>query len=249
MRNKTSKNKETKKPIILIIPDREDSGDGEIFSIKSGYLSAVEKSGGMPILTSYGRNNLRELSKRVSGILIAGGDFDIHPRHYGEKPIPELGKIKPERTKCETEVLQWALQRDLPVLGICGGMQLINVVFGGSLYQDLPRQLPEAHHHGKKRRGEKKHPVLINAESRLFRIMKTRKTMVNSTHHQAVKVLGRGILACAHSPDGVTEAIESDSHLFVLGVQWHPERLMNITAQKRIISAFIRAAKKPGVEN
>ncbi|MCX5859078.1 MAG: gamma-glutamyl-gamma-aminobutyrate hydrolase family protein [Proteobacteria bacterium] len=238
-----------KKPLILIIPDREETPGGEIFSIKSNYLSAIEKCGGVPILASYCRKNLRELGPSVSGILIAGGDFDIHPRYYGEKPISELGRIKPERTKCEAEVLRWALKMDLPVLGICGGMQLINVVFGGSLYQDLSRQFPGARHHGKKQKGQKRHPILLRKESRLFRITKKRDLMVNSAHHQAVKALGRGVQDSAISPDGVIEAIESVGHSFVLGVQWHPERLMNIPAQKRIFSAFIRAAKKTGMES
>jgi putative glutamine amidotransferase len=236
------------KPLILVIPDREETPGGEIFSIKSGYLSAIEKCGGVPILTSYCRKNLRELGPRISGVLVAGGDFDIHPRYYGEEPIRELGRIKPERTARETEALKWAMKRDLPVLGICGGMQLLNVVFGGSLYQDLSRQFPGARHHGKKQKGQKRHPVLLRKESRLFRITKKRDLMVNSTHHQAVKALGRGIRDSAISPDGVIEAIESAGHSFVLGVQWHPERLMNVPAQKRIISAFIRAAENLGAE-
>jgi len=247
VKNKKAKNEKRGKPLILIVPDLEKSEMEEVFSIKRDYLRAVEECGGVPVLSSYLRSSLRHFIDRVSGVLIAGGNFDIHPRYYGEKPIPELGRIKPERTECEAEVIKWALRRDLPVLGICGGMQLINVVFGGSLYQDLPRQFPGAYHHGKKGGGKKRHPVLVKKESRLFWMVKKSGMMVNSTHHQAVKNLGRGLADCAHSDDGVIEAIESGSHSFVIGVQWHPERLMNIPAQKRIISTFIQAAKKSGV--
>ena len=207
------------------------------------YARAIEVAGGLPvILPPIGSAaTLHQLITRLDGILISGGDFDIHPSFYGEKPIQQLGKLKPERTEFELELTGIALKRDSPVLGICGGAQTINVVLGGSLYQDITTQRPDAGDH---QQGAKKesggHRVQIEPGTRLRHIVKRRDLEVNTTHHQAVKRLGKGLVVNATAEDGLVEGIESPNHSFVLGVQWHPEVLASrYGAHRRIFSFFV----------
>lgn len=232
------------KPRILIVPDLERKAGKAIFRLEGAYLTAVEEAGGIPVLSSYRPSSLRELLGEAGGILIAGGDFDINPRYYREKPLPGLGQLKPERTECEFRLLRLALEGGYPVLGICGGMQLINVGSGGSLFQDLECQVAGGGSHRSRGDGRNFHPVAIEKESRLGRIIGKKNIRVNSTHRQAVKALGRNLRASAYAPDGVIEAIESNSRIFVLGVQWHPERLTRAPEHQRIFAAFIRAARQ-----
>jgi putative glutamine amidotransferase len=218
------------------------------FFLPRRYAAALKAAGGLPIvLPPIGSAaTLRELVNRLDGILISGGDFDIHPSFYGEPPVGELGKLKPERTEFELELTGLALQHDLPVLGICGGAQAINVAFGGSLYQDIATQHPDAVDH---QQGAKKetggHRVQIEPGTRLRQIVKRRDLEVNTTHHQAVKSLGRGLVVNAIAEDGLVEGIESSNHGFILGVQWHPEVLCpRFPAQQKIFLSFIAACKR-----
>jgi putative glutamine amidotransferase len=179
----------------------------------------------------------------VDGLLISGGDFDIHPSFYGEKPIAGLGTIKQERTEFELDLIAAALKRDLPVLGLCGGEQAINVVLGGTLYQDIPTQLPQAANHQQGPRKETGgHQILVHQRTRLREILRRRSVEVNTTHHQAVKQTGKGLIVNATAEDGLIEGIESERHSFVLGLQWHPEVLAaRYEHQRRIFNSFIRA--------
>jgi putative glutamine amidotransferase len=179
-------------------------------------------------------------------LVISGGNFDIHPSYYGEKPIREIGAIKEERTQFELEMTRLALKRDLPLLGICGGAQAINVVLGGSLYQDIAAQLPRASEHEQsKKKAIGGHKVSIAHGTRLEKILQRRTLEVNTTHHQAVKAVGTGLVINATADDGVIEGIESSRHSFVLGVQWHPEVLApRVIAQRRIFSRFIETCRR-----
>ena len=213
------------------------------------YSRAVEAAGGLPvILPPIGSAaTLCQLVTRLDGILITGGDFDIDPSFYGENPIAELGKLKPERTEFELELTGIALKRDLPLLGICGGAQAINVALGGSLYQDIATQYANAGDH---QQGAKKetggHRVQIEPGSRLRQIVKRRDLEVNTTHHQAVKRLGKGLVVNATAEDGLVEGIESPVHSFLLAVQWHPEVLASRYApHQRIFSFFISICGRP----
>jgi putative glutamine amidotransferase len=185
-------------------------------------------SGAIPLLLPFtaSRALMRQYIDRLDGLVISGGAFDIHPSYYNEKPIKEIGAIKEDRTEFELEMTHLALKRDLPLLGICGGAQAINVALGGSLYQDIATQAPRANQH---EQGTKKeiggHKVIIARGTRLKTILRRRSLEVNTTHHQAVKALGRGLVVNATAEDGLIEGIESPRHLFVLGVQWHPEVL------------------------
>jgi gamma-glutamyl-gamma-aminobutyrate hydrolase PuuD len=191
------------------------------------YCRAVEVAGGLPLLLPpiLSKASAKRLLQRLDGLLISGGNFDIHPSYYGEKPVPALGELKPERTEFELELVNVALARDLPLLGICGGAQAINVALGGSLYQDIATQFPNpAKHQMSHKKTTGGHAISINPGTRLHRILRRTRLEVNTTHHQAVKRPGRGLIVNATAGDGVIEGIESSRQSFVLGVQWHPER-------------------------
>ncbi len=242
-------------PLIGITADfseapqrRFPAGNEPTIFLPRRYCRAVENNGGMPILLPFTRSRalMRQFSDRLDGLLISGGNFDIHPSYYGERPIKGIGAIKEERTEFELEMTHLALKRDLPLLGICGGAQAINVALGGSLYQDIATQAPNANQH---QQGAKKeiggHKVIIARGTRLEKILRRRTLEVNTTHHQAVKALGQSLVVNATAEDGLIEGIESSRHSFVLGVQWHPEVLApRRVAQRRIFSFFIDSCRR-----
>ena len=212
------------------------------------YCGAVENAGGMALILPATKMNgvLNRFLDVADGLMISGGNFDIHPSFYGEKPIAGLGLIKQERTEFELELARAALERDLPLLGLCGGAQAINVVLGGTLYQDIPTQLPQADNHQQSRKKEiGGHLIHIRQGTRLREILRRRSIEVNTTHHQAVKQIGKGLIVSATAEDGLIEGIESEQHSFVLGLQWHPEVLApRHEHQRRIFSSFIAACAR-----
>ena len=165
------------------------------------------------------------------------------PEAYGEELLPLTRELNPIRSYFERDLVREALAQELPVLGICGGMQLVNVVFGGSLHQDIAAKRPASMGHEQPfDPAEAFHPVSIVSGSLLSRIVGAETVPANSTHHQAVKCVGSGLVACGHTPDGLVEAIERDGvGSFVLGVQWHPEILMEPRNQA-IYRALVEAA-------
>jgi putative glutamine amidotransferase len=228
--------------------DRNHSQSEPTLFLPQRYVSAVEQAGAIPLIlpANHSSLGLRRYMNLLDGLVISGGDFDIHPRYYGETPISQLGIIKPQRTEFELELATSALKRDLPVLGICGGAQAINVVLGGSLYQDIAAQLPGAVEH---QQSDKKmvggHRVQVQDGTRLREIVRRQSLEVNTTHHQAIKKLGRGLVVNAVAEDGVIEGIESTQNEFVLGLQWHPEVLApRQQLQRRIFSAFAAICQK-----
>jgi len=221
-------------PIIGISCDYEpDPKSGSRFFIKEDYVHVVEEGGGLPIiLPQLGDASLAgEIVDKIQGLVISGGDFDLDPAWYGEQSHPKLRLPKPERAFWEQALLLAAGKRKLPILGICGGEQLLNVAFGGDLYQDLGTQFPGAlSHEQTEDPHQPSHLVKLDPRSQLGRILGTSELMVNSTHHQAIKNLGKGLHPVAWAPDGVIEAIEVPNRPFVIGpfvigVQWHPEAL------------------------
>ncbi len=211
------------------------------------YCRAIERAGGIPVLLSPGGapTAAKHLLDRVDGLVISGGNFDIHPSLFGEKPIKELGEIKQQRTDFELSLTHLALKRDLPLLGICGGAQALNVALGGTLYQDIARQLPQAIEHQRSEISHSGgHKIQIQGGTRLARIVKRQTLEVNTTHHQAVKRLGAGLVVNAIALDGLIEGIESPRHSFVMGVQWHPEALISrFSHQRKLLSAFVDACR------
>ena len=212
------------------------------------YCRTIQEVGGIPLILPpiASQSGLHRILQCLDGVLISGGNFDIHPSYYGEKPIRALGVIKKERTAFELELVDLALSQNLPLLGICGGAQAINVALGGSLYQDIATQLPNAAEHelGAKR-DKGGHPVLIHSGTHLRQIVQRQTMEVNTTHHQAVRKVGKGLVVNATAEDGLIEGLESSNHSFVLGVQWHPEILApKDPCQRRIFSSFISASKR-----
>jgi putative glutamine amidotransferase len=236
-------------PLIGITPDLARHGDNAepLIVLQERYARAIQQAGGVPLVLPLASApaTLRKIIESLDGVVVSGGNFDIHPKYYGERAIGKMGKIREARTEFELGLISLALKRDMPLLGVCGGAQAINVSLGGSLYQDIRSQVAGAAEHERshiKDRGG--HRVGIVAGTRLRRIVGRESLEVNTTHHQSVKKLGKGLIVNAAAADGVIEGIESQGHRFVLGVQWHPEFLVHRDdAQKKIFSAFVAACK------
>jgi len=237
------------RPLIGVTADlseasnKYDKPQEATFFVPQPYVSALERAGALALILPPNPSAavVRRMIGSFDGLVITGGNFDIDPRCYGEKPMRELREVKARRTEFELEMAEQALKKDLPVLGICGGAQAINVALGGSLYQDIATQIAGAGAHEQSaRKGTGGHQVEIAAGSRLHAIIERRKVEVNTTHHQAVKDVGRDLLVNATAQDGVIEGIESTRHRWVLGVQWHPEALApGRKDQQRIFSCFV----------
>ena len=208
------------KPLILVTPsyvynDHLPLNDFA-FRVNSTYAAALTAAGALPVTAL--ETDYEALVRRADGVLFAGG-VDIDPKYYGEEKVNGTVEVCPARDEMELELFALAAARGLPVLGICRGIQLINVALGGSLWQDIPAQLPGALTHG----GGAVHEVRTEEDSVVRRVFGER-IRTNSYHHQAVREPGRGLRVTARSSDGVVEAVEHES-LPILGLQWHPERM------------------------
>ncbi len=213
------------------------------YELKRAYADAVLAAGGLPLLLAYVDDEATaELAGKLDALVVTGGAFDIAPEEYGEAASGQLGPLKPARTRFERRLLEQALALGLPVLGVCGGMQLLNVVQGGTLVQDLATEVPQALAHEQPHDPrEPAHEVSVEEGSLLHRICGTRALPANSTHHQAVAKVGRALAVSGRTKDGVVEAIELPGARFVLGVQWHPELLLD-EANWRLYRALVEAA-------
>ena len=194
------------------------------------YIDAVVNAGGAPFLFPLIEDEavLRALYDRLDGILLAGGN-DVDPQHYGEEPIPQLGKVDGLRDRVEMQLARWATAEGKPVLGICRGMQVLNVALGGSLYQDIGTQLTQEIVHDSSFTCENwehmVHELHITPGSKLGQLFGPDAFPTNSLHHQALKALAPGLQAVGWAPDGVVELIEGNDERFIIGVQCHPEAL------------------------
>lgn len=240
-----------RRPSIAITPDvTVPTPDAPFprYELKVAYADAVLRAGGLPFVVPYtdDRAAIDCYLDRVSGLVITGGAFDIPPEAYGEVAKEGLGALKPGRTSFELAVLRGALHRKLPVLGVCGGMQLLNVAYGGTLVQDIAREIEGAKAHEQRHdRAQPQHPIDVKEHTVLCDCVGKGQFMVNSTHHQAVKKVGEGLLVAATAYDGVVEAIEGRARdHFVMGVQWHPELMLDtVPPNLGIYRAFVQRAR------
>jgi putative glutamine amidotransferase len=202
------------------------------------YLTAIARAGGRAVLLPPDDGHAEETVAGLDGLVISGGN-DIDPSMYGCKPHPKTASVQPERDHGELTVLRAALRRELPVVGICRGSQLINVAHGGSLHQHLPEVIGhDGHRPGPGRFGH--HSVHMLANSRLGDVL-GEEASVASYHHQGIAIIGAGLKAVAWSGDGLIEAIEStDPGCFLVGVLWHPEHDHDV----RLFTALVEAAKR-----
>jgi putative glutamine amidotransferase len=240
------------KPVIGVTPDfnagdREDMGGREpTYFLRARYIRAIEELGGIPLILPLvaGPAARRRLIDGVDGLLLTGSGPDLPPCLYGEHQRYKFPLVSERRAGFELELVHQARKRNLPLLGICGGMQTVNVACGGSLFQDIPAQVPSAMDHRQKTKAvHVSHAVTVAPKSLLKKIVAQGTLMVNSSHHQSVKTVAPSLIASAVASDGIIEAIESPAHRFLLAIQWHPEFLFERYApHRRLFQALLRAA-------
>ena len=241
-----------KAPLIGITCSRLTGGAWGMYSLGhfmdytfSDYSQAILHAGGASVIipAAQDRRSLGVILDSVQGIILSGGP-DIHPRRYGEEPMGGLGEVDEALDQMELAATNLALEKNLPVLGICRGIQVLNVALGGTLYQDIPSQVPESICHTPKTdKAVNTHTVRIEAGSRLDKLLRKREIWVNGKHHQAIKDLAKGWVVAARAKDGIIEAIELPGKCFAMGVQWHPEGTWRDDAfSKKLFRSFLRAA-------
>ena len=234
-----------KNPIIGITFDFENSGGYSKFpwyAIRENYLTCLYKFGAIPFPILHENSLNNTLLKILDGLVITGGNFDINPKLYSENNGGSRN-LKNKRTNFEIDIFQKFLETTKPILGICGGEQLMNVANGGNLVQDINHSIKtKIYHEQKNPRDEVSHEISIKRNSKLYKIVKSEKIEVNSAHHQSVNTLGKDFISSASASDGIIEAIEHIKHPWCLGLQWHPEFLIT-KSDIAIIKDFIFHAK------
>lgn len=216
------------------------------YALRENYMTSVSREGAIPVALPHETDMAADYLDMIDGLVVTGGAFDVPPELYGETSAHKTVTTKERRTAFEYAVTKGALARNKPILGICGGQQLLNVILGGTLIQHIPDSIPNALAHEQPNpRTEPGHTVKITQGTLLRAIVKKEEIEVNSAHHQAVATVGRDVVVNAVAPDGVIEGIEYTRHPFCIGVEWHPE--YHITpADTEIFKAFVSASgKKP----
>ena len=221
-------------PIIGILTEVDDELTTKV---RASYINAVEKSGGVPVVLPYVKDErtIEDFADVCDGFLFTGG-VDVEPSRYGEEAKPTCEKPQLYRDELEFCALEVALRRAKPILAICRGAQLVNAALGGTLYQDIQSECP-SHilHRQTEPENSPSHSVKALEGTPLFEIMKTEKVTANSFHHQAIKTLGDGLEAMAVAEDGIIEAYYSTTEKYIRAYQWHPERLFDSDLQNRLI--------------
>ena len=213
-------------------------------ALDRAYVTAVIRAGALPfVLPVLDACEVEGVIGCLDGILFTGGG-DVDPARFGEVAHPEVRGLDPERDAYELALAWAALERGLPVLGICRGAQLLNVALGGTLVQHLP-EVTALEHRAKEQWAEQVHTVRVTAGSRLGRIVGQEIVGVNSLHHQAVAVVGMGLVASAWADDGTVEAIEGAGTVRLLGVQWHPELLVADSSHTALFDWLVEEAGRP----
>ena len=235
------------KPIIGIpcaMQEPQDELGLGASAVPQSYLIALEAVGAVPLLIPITgqQYTLEGLYPHLDGLLLAGG-VDLDPGLYDETPHPKLGKVDAQRDWVELTLTRWALEDGLPILGICRGIQTLNVACGGTLWQDIDAQVPEAEPHTfypGHPYNLLAHDVHLENDSRLAEALGSLVVKVNSLHHQAVKKVGAGLKVSGRAPDGLIEALEGNGKAWVAAVQWHPEWLLEDDPRmKQLFGTFV----------
>ena len=236
-----------RKPMIGLVPLVDE--ERQSYWMLPGYMKGIEQAGGIPVmlpLTS-GEEGLWQIAEEMDGFLYTGGQ-DISPSRYAQKRAEKCGQCCKERDEMETILFRMAYEKDRPLLGICRGIQSINVFMGGTLYQDLPSEHPsDVEHHQSPPYDAPVHSVTMIEAGPLYELLHRKTILVNSYHHQAIRMLAPKMLAMAVSEDGLVEAAYVPGKKFIWGIQWHPELLyQNDENSRTIFSELIRMARQTG---
>ncbi len=234
----------SRRPVIGVTLDAEPPGGFSRYpwyAVRQNYLDAIAASGGLPVAVPHDAALAGDYLDHLDALVVTGGAFDVDPALYGDAARHATVRLKENRTAAELALTLGALGRDLPVLGICGGQQLLAVALGGTLIQHIPDTIADALAHEQPNpRHEPGHGVSVVPGTLLHRIVGAAEMHVNSAHHQAVRDPGRFAVVNAAASDGVIEGVEDPRHRFCLGVQWHPEFLID-PGDRRIFDALIAA--------
>jgi putative glutamine amidotransferase len=220
-----------------------------IYYNNKAYIHAIERAGGVPVLIPILEEpeaSLQSLLPHMHGLLLSGG-LDVDPCTYGQEHRAELGETHPALDRLELSLVHWAVKEGVPTLGICRGMQLINVALGGHLYQDLASEYPGSLRHDNWHwpRNKIAHQVHVEPGSRMQQVLRMSEVPANSLHHQAVSEPGEGVVISGRAEDGVAELLEMPAHPFMLAVQCHPEELVSSApVWSRLFEAFIEACRQ-----
>lgn len=246
------------RPVIGVTLDSENPGgysDQPWYALRQNYMASLAGFGAVPIALPHDTDLVDAYLDLCDGIVVTGGGFDVPPQMFNEEIRSDAIRLKPVRTEFEAALVKGALIRDIPVLGICGGEQLLAVVTGGMLIQHIPDEVVAALEHsssadtenagGRKRAS---HDVQIQEGTLLHQSVGAAHIHVNSSHHQSVKSVGAGTRINAVAADGVIEGIECTDYRFCLGVQWHPEYLQH-DADRKLLSSFVEASARYKTEN
>jgi putative glutamine amidotransferase len=235
----------TKRPLIGLTLDAEPAGGWSQYpwyALRQNYTAAVAAAGGLAVAVPHDAGLAEAYLERLDGLIVTGGAFDVDPAMYGAAERHATVALKMDRTAAELALLNGAMARDMPVLGICGGQQLMAVALGGTLIQHIPDSVENAlAHEQSTSHYEAGHEIRVVTGTLLHRITGVEKMMVNTSHHQAVLGAGRSVVN-AVAPDGVIEGVEDAAKKFCLGVQWHPEYFVD-EADRKIFAALIEAAR------
>ena len=233
------------KPLIGIGSDvLKSQGERDRAFVFTTYTEALRHAGAIPVLVPPQPENAAELVEELDGLLLAGGD-DCDPAAYGEEPHATVTEtMDPRRQSNDLSLAKAARERGIPTLGICLGVQVMNVAAGGTLIQDIASAIDTEIDHASEPSDRHRHEVLVEANTHLATILGARELDVNSSHHQAIGKVAHGFRVTAHAPDGVVEGLEDPAHPFYLGVQWHPEDMSSEESAGMLFGAFVDAARK-----
>jgi putative glutamine amidotransferase len=246
-----------RRPVIGVAPQTQMPKPGELplcWIMGARYIDVLRSAGAIPWivpLIPHDKLTLDEIFSRLDGVFLTGG-ADVDPGSYSEPKLHVCGYTDPARDAIEIMLLNHAKEMKKPVLAVCRGIQILNVCYGGTLYQDIPSQVPAAIKHdyfpkadNTPKRDFLSHEITVTSDSRLRSILVDGVVPVNSMHHQAIKDLAPGLRPNAYAPDGIIEGVEGTNGQYLMAVQWHPEELVDSQpGMKRLFSSFIDAASK-----